>query len=307
MKTSRILFIIALILSFGMQAEAKKVKLEYKLKAGDQFKYERSVTQDIVQEMMGQAQNTTAKTAMTYDFKVTEVTTTGDFVINVAMVAFLMETNSPVGEMKYNSATDTVVPDFAKSMAVMMNETYTMTLSPMGKISNAKVPEGLTEKVNKMLEGLGDQQMQISASAMGASAEGFQKMMEGFIIAMPEGGAALKEPWEVESKVNQVVSLNTKTKYELLSSGKETNEIKVSSQITQDPDAPPMEIQGMNITYDLLGANDGTISLSAPTGLILSSQVTTSISGTISIESPQLPSPMSIPMTIRSSEKITKL
>lgn len=308
MKTTRILFVMALILSMGLQAEAKKVKLQYQLKAGDQFKYERNVSQDIVQEMMGQTQSTNANTTLTYDFKVTEVTPAGDMVMNVALVGFAMESTNPMGEVKYNSATDSVVPDFAKSMVVTMNEVYTLTLSPLGKISDVKAPEGIAEKVNKLLEGMGGEQMAMASGAAGAavSADGFRQTIEGFVIAFPEGGAQVKEPWELDSRINQMIAFKTKTKYELVKSTKDSNEIKVTSQISQDPDAPPVEMQGMNITYELLGANDGKMQLDAVTGLITSSETVTAISGTISVDSPQLPTPMSIPMTIRSTEKITR-
>jgi hypothetical protein len=67
-----------------------------------------------------------------------------------------------------------------------------------------------------------------------------------------------------------------------------------------------MEMQGMNLTYELAGAKEGTMNLDPATGLIKNVDATTSISGNISIDSPQLPSPMSIPMTIRSVEKVVR-
>jgi hypothetical protein len=62
----------------------------------------------------------------------------------------------------------------------------------------------------------------------------------------------------------------------------------------------------MTINYELMGASDGTIMLESATGLIRTSESVSTISGTISVDSPQLPSPMSIPMTIKSTEKVTR-
>ena len=309
MKTTRILLVMVLILSAALQAEAKNVKLKYKLKAGDQFKYEISMSQEIGQEVMGQAQNSIVNTAATYGFKVTEVNPAGDFLMNVAMVAFSMSSTSQMGDMKYNSATDTVVPDFAKSMSVSLNEYYSFTLSPLGKITEVKAPEGIVEKVNKAIESLGNAQMQMGSALVGkaASADGFLKKLEGLIMPFPEGGAESKMPWEQQSKINQMISFIVKAKYELINSSKESNEIKVMAQISQDPDSPPMEMEGMNINYELLGAKEGTLFLDPVTGLIISAETIISISGTISIDSPQFPSPMSIPMTVRSTEKIVKI
>ncbi|MCX6223514.1 MAG: DUF6263 family protein [Bacteroidia bacterium] len=308
MKATRILLFMALILAAAVQAEAKKVKLQYHFKSGDQFKYEMNLSQETAQEVMGQSQITTLSNSHVYEFKVIEVTPAGDFVINVALAAFAMSTATPMGDMKYNSATDTIVPDFAKGMAVSLNEVYSFTLSPLGKITDVKAPEGIVEKVNKAMENLGGVPMQIASASAGASAsaEGFQKILEGLMLSFPDGGAELKKPWEVESKTNQMISFKVLTKLELMKSSEEGNVISVKAQISQDPDSPPMDMQGMNLTFELLGAKDGTLLLDQATGLINSAETTTSMSGTISIDSPQLQSPMSIPMTIRSAEKIVK-
>jgi len=308
MKATRILFVMALILSVSLQAEAKKVKLQYKLNAGDQFKYEMTVSQDIAQEVMGQSQSTSVNTSMTYGIKVKSVTDTGDFNMEIALVAYGMSSSNPMGDLKYNSETDSVVPDFAKSMAVTLNEYYSFTLSPLGRITDVKAPEGLVDKVNKIIEDLGGAQMQMASGSAGAAAtaEGFQKTLEGMFMPFPEGGAQVKQPWELKFELNQMVAFVINAKFELMKSTKNTNEIKLVAQIAQNPDSPPMEVQGMNITYELLGSKDGTSILDSEKGIINGSETKTVISGTISIDSPQLPSPMSIPMTIQSVEKIVR-
>jgi hypothetical protein len=305
MKTTKVLFMIALIISMGMQAEAKKVKLQYQLKTGDKFLVEKITTQDIAQEVMGQTQSTTSNIGMTYEFNVIGSNADGGANLSVALVECSMLTNTPMGELKYNSATDSVVPDFARGLNILLNEVFTIDLSQLGKISNIKVPEGIIEKVNKLIEGMGAEAMAMGASALGdaASAEGIQRSMEGLFAQFPEGGADVKKSWETESSIRQIIALNTKTKYELVKASKEQNEIKVIGQIVQDPNSPPMEMQGMNITYELVGANEGTWKLDAVTGLVNTCEIATSISGTINIDSPQLPSQMSIPMTIQMTEK----
>lgn len=308
MKTIRILFVAAMVLSLGLPAEAKKVKLQYQLKAGDQFKYELSVKQEILQEVMGQSQATTLNNSHTYEFKVIEAAPDGSYLVNVSLVAVSMSMATPMGDVKFNSESDTVTPEFAKSLAVSLNEIYSFKLSPLGKVSDVKAPEGIVEKVNKTMEGLKGSPMQMAAGSAGvaASAEGFQKTIENMVMTFPDGGAETKKPWEEESKTNQMISFKVLSKCELIKSSDEANEISVKAQIIQDPDSPPMEMEGMNLTYELAGAKEGVFVLETATGLIKSAESTTSISGTISVDSPQLQSPMSIPMTIRSTEKVIR-
>ncbi len=307
MKTNRLLFALALLLTIGTQAEAKKVKLQYQLKAGDEFKYEISMKQETAQEVMGQSQSTTTDMATTYHFKVTGVTATGDMSLQAAMVGYAISSSSPNGDMKFDSAKDTVVPEFARLSSAPMNQYYSFTLSPLGKISDIKAPEGLVEKINKIVAEMSDGVMGMGGMAGDAAGpEGFKKTLEGLLITFPEGGAEIKKPWETESKINQLVSMKVLAKFELVKASKESNEIKLTGTISQDADAPPMEIQGMNMTFQLLGAKDGKMMLDPVTGLVQSVDAVTSISGNISIDSPQLPSPMSIPMTVRMTEKMTR-
>lgn len=307
MKTTKILFITALILSVSFQAEAKKVQLQYQFKTGDQFKYEMIINQDISQEMMGQSMTTTNLVTSTYEFTVTEITSTGDYIIKAGLVAYSLQTKGANGEMKYDSATDKEVPAFAETTAVSLNQFYFFTLSPLGKISDVKVPEGLLDKVNKILEGMGEAaQIAGSAATQGVTAEGFQKSMQGYFMNFPEGGVEPKTPWTQTDKVSQMVLLNVKTSFELSKASKDANEIKISSQITQDPATPPMEMQGATITYDLNGTKEGTLVLDPATGMPISSEGVTSISGSLSVDSPDMPTPMSIPMTVRSTDKLVK-
>ena len=307
MKTKRILFFVALILSVGMQAEAKKVKLQYQLKAGEEFKYEVSIAQESAQEVMGQSQSSTTTTSTTMNFKVLEVTATGDIKMKAALVAFTYSGTTPAGEMKYNSATDSVIPEFAKMSTLGLNQYYSFTMSPLGKISDLTAPEGFVEKLDKMIAGQGAGAMGMGAVAGSAAGpEGFAKSLDGIFLTFPEGGAEVKKPWDVQSKINQMVSMKVNSKYELMNSSKETNEIKVTSQIAVDPDAAPMEISGMKMSFELVGAKEGKVMLDATTGLPSSLVATASISGNVSIDSPQQPSPMSIPMTVKLTEKVTK-
>ncbi len=307
MKPNRILFIAALILSVGMQAEAKKVNLKYQLKAGDEFKYENAMSQESSQEVMGQSQSTSSSTTSTYGYKVIDVTPTGDMNMKAGLVSYAMSTTSPMGEMKFNSVTDTVVPEYAKIATIGLNQFYTFTLSPLGKVTNLKAPDGLVEKVDKIVAEQSAATMGMGGAAGSlAGPEGFQKMLESVFIPYPDGGAEMKKPWDVEVKINQMISMKVKSKYELVNSTKETNELKVTGQISVDPDAAPMEIQGMKMTFELVGAKEGKVMLDAVTGLAATVEGVTSISGTVAIDGPQLPSPMSIPMTVRATDKITR-
>jgi hypothetical protein len=308
MKTSRNLFLMAVLFFVGIQAEAKKVKLQYKFQPGQEFKLESSANMDVAQEFMGNVQTTTTLNASTYLVKVVGLEPSGDYRMEISICAFAMTSLGANGDLKYDSATDSVVPDYAKAMVAAMNQVFKVTMSPLGKINECIAPEGLAAKISKMADELGGGQMKSVAEAAGAefTSDGFRIKLGNMFLVFPDGGVEQNEPWMIETKFHQMAAFNATIKYELTDATKEVNSFKVSGTIVQDPDSPPMEMQGMTITYELLGGNEGTLQLDASTGLLIASEKVTSISGTVAVDSPQLASPMSIPVTVRSVEKVSR-
>ena len=308
MKLNRILLVVALLAACSFQAEAKKVKLQYQLKAGDQFTYAYTISQEIAQEVMGQSMAYTVETSFVYDFKVKEVNADGNFRLSGTLIEFAMNSVTPQGDMKYNSATDKEIPDFAKMIGLTLNETYLFTLSPLGQITDVVVPDGVEEKIQKAMESMQDMTGQAMAAAgnNSGSAEGFSKSIMGFFTGFPVDPVKPKSKWSVQLTVEQMVVFDTATEYTFVSGSETANEIKVVSQITQADPSAGMEVQGMSMTYQLSGAKDGKLLLDPATGMINNSEGVTMISGVISVESSQLPAPMTIPMNIKSTEKISR-
>jgi hypothetical protein len=308
MKITRSIFALAILMAFTLQAEAKKVQLQYQLKAGNQFAYTLAVSQDIAQEMMGQSQTTTVGSSLTYSFKVLEVLPGGTYRMEGKLTEYTMNTNTPMGEMKYNSTTDKEIPDFAMSVALTLNEAFLFTLSTAGKITEVLAPAGLAEKIEKAMGENQDMSAQMMAGVAGGAgtAESFTKSVNGFFLNYPAEPIAVKKAFSNENKVENMVVFNTKTDYTLTGASKTENEIGVTAVITMADPSASMEVQGMNITYELSGGKQGTFTTDAVTGLFTKGESVTNISGVVSIESPQLPAPMSIPMSIKSTEKITR-
>lgn len=302
----RILFVFALLSSVALQAEAKKVRLQYQLKPGDQLKFEISSVQEIAQEVMGQSNGMTNSNNMVYELKVVDATAAGIYRIEGKLVELVVNSSNPMAEVKYNSSTDKEVPEAAKINAMTLNETYTFSLSPNGEITDIQPPEGLVEKVQKELDNLQGAMGQISMAQNPASPEAFGKTMEKLFIKLPVTELKAKSTWEGEEKIEQMVVLNTKTSCTLVKVGAETNDIEVKTQITQADPSASMEIQGMALTYQLSGTGAGTYNLDSKVGTLVTATMVTTISGAINIEGAQLPEPMSIPMAIKSTEKVTR-
>jgi hypothetical protein len=211
-----------------------------------------------------------------------------------------------MAEVKYNSATDKEVPEAAKINAMTLDQTYSFTLSGKGEITDVQAPDGLVDKIQKELENLQGAMGVVSAAQNPGSPETFAKTIGQLFVKLPGEEVKPKSTWENEEKFEQMVVFNTKTSSTFVKAGGETNDLEVKTQITQADPSAGMEVQGMNITYQLSGTGAGTYNLDAKSGALVTSTMVTTISGVINIEGAQLPEPMSIPMAIKSTEKITR-
>ena len=111
--------------------------------------------------------------------------------------------------------------------------------------------------------------------------------------------------WETITHSKQLISfknLNVQTVTEVTD---QSITLVTQVKIEQGEEGASMEVQGMEMQYELSGGKDGSYDLDPVNGLTVKAESKSSISGMISVDSPQLPAPMTIPMTVTSIEKIT--
>ena len=300
-KINLVFFALALVMLTG-QAEAKKVLLQYNLKPGTHFTITHENNQDVAQEMMGQSQNTVMNSKMTYDFTVQEVAGSG-ILFSCQLIYARMEMKSMMGDMIFDSNDPDEQADAFRSLIPMLNSPFSFSLSASGEVTGVSFSDELKTKIGETIGMVDEIPMAGSLTAGFTSEEAMVGTLGGLFISFPQEKVTVGKAWEVESEINQMIAFKTFTENTLVKAGKEENELQQVSRFEQG-DAPPMEMEGMTLQYDLSGGKEGHFILSANTGLIKSGEFNSAISGVISIDSPQLPAPMTIPMTIKGTEKL---
>jgi hypothetical protein len=108
------------------------------------------------------------------------------------------------GDFKYNASSMTEVPDFAQDQAAVMNQVYSFTLSPLGKITNIKIPSGILDKIKKLMEDSGAGKLGIDTEEAGKAFDenGFGRILNLFFMTFPDGEAEVEVPWKVETEGN---------------------------------------------------------------------------------------------------------
>ncbi|MCD6332715.1 MAG: hypothetical protein J7L89_05535, partial [Bacteroidales bacterium] len=191
------------------------------------------------------------------------------------------------------------------AIMITFGETFQFTLNSNGLVRGFKASESLKQKFDSLTNVTNAQNQMLAGLSSGISSEsGLSQMLQGFMIQYPGQAVKKGKTWEKEEEFDQLIPFKTKTIYTLKKSDADGYQINVNKQITQK-DSTSIEMQGMTMEYDLSGSGQGTYTINSESGLVIHGEIVTSITGLISVDSPQLPTPMTIPMTFKTTETTT--
>lgn len=309
MKFYRFILLSGIIFIAFNTAEAKKVELKYTLDAGQEFVIEHSNKQKIGQEVMGQNQVMENTVVTEYTYKVIQIENDGSYLMEQNIVAVKVQMDSDFMNLKYNSRKDDTVPAGLEYLANTLNVPIRFLMSNSGEILEVVDAENYIKNIQDALanvEGM-MQQMSSGMASQTASIEGIKLQIANLFFKYPGGKVKVGDTWEDVSQSRQMVSFTNKLENTLVEASKESATIKQDVNIEMMEMEDPMEMEGMDINYELNGRKEAAYTIDIATGLVSKVKGVTDISGVISIDSPQLPSPMNMPMTLKLTEEIKML
>ena len=224
------------------------------------------------------------------------------------VVGVKMVMENDFANINYDSESGDDPPPGMEIMTNTLNIPFTFVLSPNGEVVEMIDTEKYLGVIKELLSGLEGPEMQMLSGlvSQSGSVEGLKAQAGVLFFKYPKEKIKVGGTWEDESETTQMVKFTNSIVNTLVEADKEKATIKQVVDIKmQDMDG--MEVQGMTMTYELSGKKQGGSEVDVLTGLILKVDAVTDISGVISIESPQLASPMSMPMSIKTTETIIQI
>jgi len=309
MKKLQVLVLLFSVLFSANAVHAKKVILKYKLEKGAEFTLVHTMEQEITQEVMGQSQVIESIYSTRYVFKVLKIDADGNYLIEEQVDGMTMKMENEFMNLDYDSDDGKEAPEVLKSLSDGLHIPVTFLLSPQGKVIEVIDAEEYVALMQKALGSDGNPMASVvtGMASQLTSIEGIKNQLDGFFFNYPAGKTKVGKTWEEESQSTQMVKFKNIVTNTLVEADKEKATIKQAVQITQMESSEGMEMQGMMMTYELSGRKESGNQIDLDTGIISKVDAVTEISGIVSIESPQLPTPMSIPMTIKLTETIEQL
>ena len=122
----------------------------------------------------------------------------------------------------------------------------------------------------------------------------------------PDQAVKVGAQWSGDVTLQTAMPLVLNNSWKLESLNGNLANVSIHSIINSKTDSKPVEVQGMEMTYDLEGDQTGNIILNIETGLAEKTELDQKINGTMVMSGEMLPEPMKVPMKIETKTIITK-
>jgi hypothetical protein len=281
------------------------VSLQLKLPKGKTYYQRTVVDQHITQTIMNQPQVIDITVGLGMKLDVLDVDSAGNMQIRYTFLWCMSKQTTPMGTVNYDSAQEATPPAGVEPLAALLNQSYVVKLSPKGRVLDVQGVEQMKEAVQKKVPA------EAQGSPMGNVAnqfldkQGLKEMTEGLLAIYPDKPVEPGASWSQKEILTAGFGRIEESKYILQKQEAGIATIGVTSAIRANPDAPPMEAQGMKMRVDLSGTGEATIRLVEATGLIQMEQGRAQLKGEIKVGDPSQGQPvMAIPMTIDTNTKV---
>ena len=252
-------------------------------KANDTFGYTYTQESDTDVSVMGQDQKTIQKQVMEFDYKIKDKSQDGNTNMDVTIASLIVEQTSPMFSLDYNSKEATGDGQFDKMYGAMVGHSFNLTVDKEGDVTALEGADEMFDNMMKDADIPNIQQMEGSLKAQFGN-DAMKQNFSQFSKFLPGKPVKVGESWTAKDTIVGSLGMASVNTYTLKKRSGGTATIEMMGKVASLPDAPPMEMAGMKIKYNLTGTQSGTIEIDEKTGYTLKSDIAQQIGGDMIIE-----------------------
>jgi len=292
---------------------AEKIDLKLNLQEGQKYGMKSTVDQKVTQTVMGQQQTINQNMTFGIISEVLAIDANGIIALKATYNQIQVKMDGPMGLIEYDSTkppTDVNNPQ-AKTMVAMWSamagESFTMDLTPKGKIVGIQDYDKMWERMMEKVTGDNPNMAQAMKDMIKnfAGEDRIKEMGGEMMTSFPDEPVAIGDMWYDITSIEVGFPLYLDVTYILKDRKDGIAFIDVISKMDMgDQDSKLIEMEGMKMNMQMTGTQTGTVEVDEATGWMIKSNINQNFSGAVKIApNKQMPNGMSIPMTIQS--KIT--
>lgn len=274
-------------------------QLSLKLEKGKTYYQRVMIDQEISQTVMGQEQVMSFVIGLGQKWDVLDVDGQGNMRVRQTYIWSRFKQSSPMGDADYDSSLPAGATAGAEGFMALLGESYTMKLTPKGKVLDVNGVEEMVQAIGKKVPAGTDLTSPSSPLSFFLDKQGMKETEEGFLAVYPDEPVAQGASWTEKRVTKHGLAVISEQKWTLQKQEAGVATIVSTATVKSDPSAPPMDAGTAKIKVDVSGSEEGTIEMREATGLIASSRNRQQLKGQMNVgTSAQGPfNMMSIPCT----------
>lgn len=294
----KLLIILVVLLSSiiisSCNINLNKVHLRLRLKEGKTYYIKTVVNQKISQKTGRQQENITQKIGTGYAFKVKDIEDNGVTSVKVTFNSISLKEERSTGTIEYDSSNPpAVIPPVAATYASLIGQSFSMQISPEGKINSIQGMEPIIKIIMKKLD-LPKSQEQYLRDKFGDKV--LKENMENILAIYPNKPVGIGHSWTKKAIISKRLPMVLDNNYRLKERKNGITVLEVRSRIK--PSSVPIKMGSVKLSYDISGTQKGSVKLQESTGWIIHGKLSQQLSGQAKVEDPKLSRPLFFPISV---------
>ncbi len=286
---------------------AQKARPSLHLTIGETYYLTSSTTSTNVQGVNGSENRVNVSVTLRLAFKVTAIQD-AVYLMDVSYQSIDMRISMADTTIKMNTVTSGKLDTPSLILLKMINKPFELAMSAKGKVKSIKhINEVITAAVNSYPIRDSTKSGQLTSQfehSFGENAIG--GILEQGLEVFPDKPVSKNEQWTVSIELRAPYPMKLQTIYRLFEETAAVYEVYGDGTMSSDTTAKPLEINGLQMKYELSGTTLTDIKVNKVTGWISDIKEKQWISGNIQIlDTPKIPGGMIIPMTFTTKTTTT--
>ncbi len=282
---------IAVILVLGLLltgcritwGEVREIQMQLSLEEGAAYRILITTEQYITQTFEGE--ETAIEQMMGFEMRylLRETDADGNIWVDLSYERIMMQMSSGGEMLQYDSDDTTAdVPSEFMGFGMLIGKGFSMLLTPDGEVLAVDGIEAMLDDIMEDL-GLSEAEAEYMRQILGEqfNEQTLKEQMGNITIDYPEGIVRIGDTWTSQVVVSGQLPVVVNNVYTLQGYADNIATVSVTSTIQTDAAQAVVDAGLYQISYDLEGAQQGTMQIDVQTGLTSNSMVTQTISGSM--------------------------
>lgn len=304
----KIIFVFVIILGLAVSSIYCEEKLDLRLRLVKGQTYKLRTIQDmkINQKIPSQNQKVTIiqKSKVDNTYTIEDVRADGTTVMKVSYDSLFAKTESPnpAESFHYDSSDPAnYFGPIASILDAIVGQSFKVIISPDGKLKEIQGADAFFGRIQEKLDELPGGAMNDNIREnlrMEYGEAGIRENMEGFLGMYPDNPVVVGDTWQQRTTLNRGFPMIIDSIYTLKERKDGVATVDLFSMIQTNRDVGPRDIGTAKIDYKVSGTVTGLIYIDETTGWVTSSKQGLMLSGSIAVQSPDMPQPMAVPISL---------